>query len=241
LLTKKSLDGLSFLKEEINYRDKKVLPLAYYQKVLLEKNPKLLESEEDIAIAHKNIAVIQAKYKPSLTAQVGYEYTQNYTPIVIGRTYESGAFVGISTMIPIYTGGRYQAETQKAMMAVREEEEKKEQEANQLLLSLQKEYRLYNSIVLEIEVARQHLETLALLKEQASIKTEEGTMFPIEKARINYQYKELENYVKQLEYNYFLADVNVKYLAGTLCREDLMRFDAQLTQNSITLNNLNEG
>ena len=240
LLTKKPLEGLKFLKQAINYRAKNIPPLSFYQQSLLSKNPKLLESEEDIAIAHKNIAVIQAKYNPSLTAQAGYEYTQNYTPIVLGRTYESGAFVGISTMIPIYTGGRYEAETQKGMMAVREKEEKKEQEASKLLLSLKKEYRLYNSIVLEIEVARQHLETLSLLDKQASIKTQEGMMFPIEKAKIEYQYKEAQNYLKQLEYNYFLADTNIKYLAGMLCREDLMLFESQLRENIFSIKKLRE-
>ena len=185
--------------------------------------------------------MVQAKYNPSLTAQIGYEYTKNYTPIVIGRTYESGAFVGISTVIPIYTGGRNRAETQKAMLGVQEEQEKKDEEESRLLLSLQKEYRLYNSITLEIEVARQHLETLALLKRQASIKIQEGLMFPVEKAKIDYQYEEVHNYLKHLEYNYFLADTNVKYLAGTLSVDDLFEFESQLEEHSISIENLKEG
>lgn len=237
-LTKKPLSNLAFLKEEINYKAKNRELLSFYQEQLRQINPKLLEFDKDIAIAKKNISLIQAKYNPSLTAQVGYEYTNNYTPVIIGRTYESGAFVGLSTVIPIYTGGRNRAETQKAMLAVEEEKERKDKEESQLLLSLQKEYRLYDSIVLEVEVARQHLEALALLKEQAFIKTDEGMMFPVEKARIDYQYEEVQNYIKHLEYNYFLADTNIKYLAGTLNVEDLLDFESQLEEHSISIENL---
>jgi len=237
-LTQHSLTTLAFLKQNINYRQKERKSLTFYQEQLPESNLKLLELDKEIEISKKNIALIQAKYNPSLTAQVGYEYTQNYTPVIIGRTYESGAFIGLSTFIPIYTGGRERAETQKAMLGVQEEQEKKDEEESRLLLSLQKEYRLYNSITLEIEVTRQHLKTLALLKKQASIKTKEGLMFPIEKARIEYQYEEVESYLKHLEYNYFLADTNIKYLAGTLSVDDLFAFESQLEEHTLLIENV---
>ncbi len=238
LLTQNDLDKINLLKQSINHQSKEIPSLSFYQEALVQKHPKLLELQKNIEIAHKHIAVIQAKYNPSLTAQMGYEYTQNYTPVVIGRTYESGAFVGLSTVIPLYTGGRNHAETQKEIMQVQEEEEKKAKETSQLLLSLKKEYRLYNSLILEIEVAKQHLETLALLNEQARVKVEVGTMFPIEKAKINYQYKEAESYLKHLEYNYILADSNVKYLSGTLNRDDLIDFESKLNKNQIFIHEL---
>lgn len=235
LLSQMKLDSIQVLQENIAYKQKSVPSLLAYEEHLINENPSLLKLEKNIAIATKNVALAQAKYEPALTAQMGYEYTNNFTPIFLGETYESGVFVGLVGRLPLYTAGRYDAETRKVKMQIAEERRVKEKEEHQLLVALKKEYRLYHSIPLEIEAARHHLQSLSLLKEQAQLKTEVGTMFTLEKEKISFRYLELESYLKRLEYNYFLADTNVKYLSGKLSISDLGNLENELSYQKISL------
>ncbi|CAA6812984.1 MAG: Unknown protein [uncultured Sulfurovum sp.] len=238
LISQVKLKSFQPLEKNIFYNKKSIPSLQSYQEHIISTNPNLLKLDKDITISQKNIALTEAKYEPYLTAKMGYEYTNNFTPIFLGNTYESGVFIRLSGTIPIYTAGRYKAEMQKAKVAVIEKHGIKDKEENQLLVALKKEYRLYHSIPLEIEALRSHLQTLKLLENQAKRKIEVGTISFLEKERISLQYSERFNDLKRLEYNYFLADTNIKFLSGTLNISELKKLENELEATEISIKNL---
>ncbi|CAA6803440.1 MAG: Unknown protein [uncultured Sulfurovum sp.] len=238
LISQIKLKSFQPLEKNIFYNKKNIPSLQSYEEHLVSNNPSLLKLDKDITISQKNIALTEAKYEPYLTAKMGYEYTNNFTPIFLGNTYESGLLIGLVGTIPIYTGGRYKAEVQKAKVAVIEKHDIKNKEENQLLVALRKEYRLYHFIPLEIEALRHHLQALKLLEYQAKRKIKVGTISLLEKERISLQYLERFNDLKRLEYNYFLADTNVKFLSGTLNITDLKKLENELEATKISIKNL---
>jgi outer membrane protein TolC len=180
ILSNVSLNTLNTIKKNVNYDNEPLQPFSHYYESLLQNNPKLSQLKTSIEIAQKSVALTQAQYQPYLSAQAGYEYTQNYTPVYIGRTYESGVFAGLSAVLPLYTGGRNDTSTQKAIANIQCEITQKNKAEKAMYLNLQQKYRLLLSTRAQIEASRNRVKSLFRLYEQGKIKTEIGKMLPVE-------------------------------------------------------------
>jgi outer membrane protein len=240
MLTHYSVSEIKTLQENISYDSLYRKDFNTYYIAMLQTNPKLKQMQIAIEIAKEQVNLVDAMYDPSVQAQVGYEYTKNYTPVYIGKTYESGVYVGFSAVIPIYTGGRHDTATQKAIQNIQCETLKKTKVEQDMLLSLQKEYRQLLSTKIQIEASRSRVSSLKKLYEQAMLKMEIGQIKRINLSKIKYEYLESENELKEYQYRYFIARSNLEHLSGAEDTENLLLIDSLLNYESIKIENLKQ-
>jgi len=238
MLTHYELIDINQLQENISYEKLKTKKFTEYYFDMLETNPKLKQLQTAIEIAKEQVNLAGSMYDPSLQGQIGYEYTKNYTPIYLGQTYESGAYIGVSAVIPIYTGGRNDAAIQKAMQNIQCETLKKVKVEENMRLSLQKEYRLLLSSRIQIEASRIRVLSLKNLYEQAKVKMEIGQIKLLNLSKVKYEYLESKAELKKYEYGYLTALSNLEHLSGVENFKNLLLIDSVLSEKRINIENL---
>ena len=238
MITHYDLQKINTLRENIDYQTIEIQKFDTYHNDMLKKNPKLKQMQTAIEIAKEQVNLVGSRYDPSLRAQIGYEYTQNYTPIYLGRTYESGAYVGLSAVIPLYTGGRNDTAKQKASQNIQCEILKKLKVEQDMRFSLQQEYRNLLTNRIQIEASRSRVASLKNLYEQAKIKMQVGQMEGTELSKIYYKYLKSETEKREYEYSYFLAKNNLEHISGVNNLENLLIIDNMLTNDAVNIENL---
>ncbi len=241
VLTKYDMHTIAKIKEDLDYDSINLKPFDNYAQLLHEHNPKLLQLQSGVEIAKEQVSLVSSQYNPSINGQLGYEYTQNYTPMYLGESYESGFFVGASAVIPLYTGGRSDTSKQKAIANIQCETLKKVKAEQELLLALRAQYRVLMSSRAQIKAAQYRAKSLQKQYSQAKVRHEVGQMKAVEVAKIRYEYLTSKNQLHTFEYNFLLAYAAIEHMSGISNEESLSSLENLLENNSIQINNLIRG
>ncbi len=241
VLTKYDIHTIAKIREDLDYDKIPLQSFDNYSQLLRKHNPKLQQLQSGIEIAKEQVNLVSSQYSPSVNGQLGYEYTQNYTPMYLGDSYESGFFVGASAVIPLYTGGRSDTSKQKAIANVQCETLKKVKAEQELLLALVEQYRVLISSRRQIKAAQYRAKSLKKQFDQAQVRHEVGQVKAVEVAKIRYEYLTAKNQLHTFEYNFLLAYATLEHISGISTEESLLSLENLLENNTIQINNLIRG
>jgi len=136
------------------------------------------------------------------------------------------ASVGVEVNIPLYAGGRVNAATSQAKANQAKMEADLDAMQDSVLLDLRKQYQLLQSSLLRIDSLEIAVESARLLVEATEKSIQGGIRINLDLLDAQKQLYSAQVNLAEARYNYLLADLRLRFAAGTLQLVDLRKIAA---------------
>ncbi|MDT8364442.1 MAG: TolC family outer membrane protein [Nitrosomonas sp.] len=133
------------------------------------------------------------------------------------------ASVGVEINIPIFAGGRVNATTDQARANQARAETELDAMTNQAMLELRTQYQLLQSSILRIQSLEMAVESANLLVEATEKSIRGGIRINLDLLDAQSQFYSAQVNLAEARYNYLLAYLRLRFLAGTLELDDLRK------------------
>lgn len=133
------------------------------------------------------------------------------------------ASVGVEVNVPIFAGGRVNAVTDQARANLARAEAELDAMTDQAMLELRKQYQLLQSSILRIQSLEIAVDSAHLLVEATEKSIRGGIRINLDLLDAQSQFYAAQVNLAEARYNYLLAYLRLRFLAGTLERDDLRK------------------
>ncbi|HNO75138.1 MAG TPA: TolC family outer membrane protein [Nitrosomonas mobilis] len=133
------------------------------------------------------------------------------------------ASVGVEVNVPIFAGGRVNAITDQARANLARAEAELDAMTDQAMLELRKQYQLLQSSILRIQSLEIAVDSAHLLVEATEKSIRGGIRINLDLLDAQSQFYAAQVNLAEARYNYLLAYLRLRFLAGTLERDDLRK------------------
>ncbi|MCC7135545.1 MAG: TolC family outer membrane protein [Nitrosomonas sp.] len=131
------------------------------------------------------------------------------------------ASVGVEVNVPIFAGGRVNAITNQARANLARAEAELDAMADQAMLELRRQYQLLQSSILRIQSLEIAVDSARLLVEATEKSIRGGIRINLDLLDAQSQFYGAQVNLAEARYNYLLAYLRLRFLAGTLELDDL--------------------
>jgi len=133
------------------------------------------------------------------------------------------ASVGVEVNVPIFAGGHVNAITDQARANLARAEAELDAMTDQAMLELRKQYQLMQSSILRIQSLEIAVDSAHLLVEATEKSIRGGIRINLDLLDAQSQFYAAQVNLAEARYNYLLAYLRLRFLAGTLERDDLRK------------------
>jgi len=133
------------------------------------------------------------------------------------------ASVGVEVNVPIFAGGRVNAITDQARANLARAEAELDAMTDQAMLELRRQYQLLQSSILRIQSLEIAVDSARLLVEATEKSIRGGIRINLDLLDAQSQFYAAQVNLAEARYNYLLAYLRLRFLAGTLELDDLRK------------------
>jgi len=201
--------------------------------VALEQNLSLRSAEIGTEIAQRVIDINRSVRMPTVNLNANYGYNKSPSQIS-GRDVESrSGSLGVQVSVPLYTGGRINAQTRQATYRFQEARDQLEALRRQVRRDTETAYRNVITNISEIEAYRQAVESARTSLAATEAGYEVGTRTIVDVLNAERQVFAAMSQYLNARYNYILNNLQLKWASGQLSRADLIAINEQLEEGEI--------
>ena len=226
-LTGHRYDTISTLSEEAPIEGPQPVDREEWVRLALAHSPEVLMAEAGIEVARSTVEVARAGHQPGLSAFARYDWTDTD---VSGADYDSGSVIGLSANLPLYTGGRTQAQVRQNSFLLEASQYDFEAQRRNTVQQVRSQFTLVNNSVEAVEARRQ-----AIISNQSALEAtrsgyEVGTRNIVDVLNAEQNLFNAIAEHAEARYDYVLSLLRLQQQAGLLGPDSIQAINAWLDE-----------
>lgn len=187
----------------------------------ITNHPDLLVAQDQIYINQYIQNETGALRYPSLTGNMGYNFTRNHTAVGVSSfspilNLSRGPFVGVTLAVPIFNGGNYQRQYKIAGINVENARLQKDTLLNSYTVNAFKNWQAYTSNIQQLETAQQNYELSQKLLDLVLLRFQlrQATIIEVETAQTSFE--NAANLLVNISYAAKAAEIQLRRYSNKL-------------------------
>ncbi|AQV96493.1 type I secretion protein TolC [Cupriavidus necator] len=193
------------------------------------QNDVLISARHSLEATRQQVEIQRSGYLPRVDLVASIGQNQSNTINSIDQRYRSKA-VGVELTIPLYSGGQVKGSTDQAWANYERARFELDDKTKQVLLEVRKQYNLYEGSVSRIGALRRAVESATLLITATRKSVAGGLRTNVDVLNAERQMYESRRDLARARYQQLQADMQLKYAAGTLTRDDMLDMAARFNE-----------
>jgi outer membrane protein, protease secretion system len=225
--------------EDFKDIDRKLKLIKLDPKTFEEWSDKALESNMELATATNRVEVAKQEYKknnaahyPTVSVVGGITSQQSNTVVSIQNTTNQN-YIGIQVNLPLFTGGEITSRSSQSYSSFQKSQAERDMTRDKILTELRREYDQVVRSEKKISALDRAVDSATTLVKASNMGVNKG-----EKISLDVLYADRARYKAEVDlaasqYQYLLALMRLKHLAGTLVVEDFNKMAASFKNTHI--------
>ena len=181
-------------------------------------NVAILAADQNLAIQEMNLKIIDATRKPTVGAQLSYDYNyqDNAAGSFIASNRTNGLNGGLTLNWNLFDGGRRKVQTQNTQLAIQSQLTQKEQLEQQLERDVRNAWESYQNALFVLDVERSSLTTNEANLERTRERFGAGQVSSVEFRQAQLNLLNAETSYSRAKYNAKVVELQLLQLSGGL-------------------------
>lgn len=205
-----------------NFRVLPLTPGAFelWRDAALANNAELRASDHNVEVARQEYQKQKAAHYPTVSGVVGWSQQKSQTYSAINQNAVTSQ-AGVVVSMPIFSGGEIAGRTSQSMANLGKAEAERDQTRDKIITELRKQYDLVRSSLQKIDALNRAVESASELTKAMRKSVQGGQRINVDVLLADKGLATAKRDLAQAKYNYMLALLKLKQLAGSLTLEDL--------------------
>ncbi len=191
-----------------------------WREMALERNAELATQRHIVTSSQLEVKKSRAGHTPRVDLVASFN-KQNSASFIVPNRDATFASVGVEVSLPLYAGGRVVATTNQAQANQARAQADLDAMSDKVLVELRKQYQLLQSSIKRIESLELAVDSALLLVQATEKSIQGGIRINLDLLDAQRQLFSAQVDLAEARYNYLLAYLRLRLVAGTLVLDDL--------------------